>query len=192
MTLNACFVGCSLRSRRHHLERRVIGEDHVEIEIAVRSGISTGGGAKRIEPGRVIKRDQPACNFADMLFSVHAGRHYHLCRAFRFTGSIRSGGLGEEHHSAPAPQALSSTHELSHVRIQLHRVFEPAEEGGFVVTCPALPGLVTEGDTLEEARIMAQDAMRGYLESLRKDQLPIPPDTIPLSEEVHVLMPEPV
>jgi len=70
--------------------------------------------------------------------------------------------------------------------------FEPAEEGGFVVTCPALPGLVTEGDTLEEARIMAQDAMRGYLESLRKDQLPIPPDTIPLSEEVHVLMPEPV
>lgn len=26
-------------------------------------------------------------------------------------------------------------------------LFEPAEEGGFVVTCPALPGLVTEGDT---------------------------------------------
>src|SRR5450756_3146155 len=31
-------------------------------------------------------------------------------------------------------------------------LFEPAEEGGFVATCPALPGLVTEGDTLEEAR----------------------------------------
>jgi predicted RNase H-like HicB family nuclease len=27
-------------------------------------------------------------------------------------------------------------------------VFEPAEEGGFIVTFPALPGLVTEGDTL--------------------------------------------
>ena len=26
-------------------------------------------------------------------------------------------------------------------------LFEPAEEGGFVVICPALPGLVTEGDT---------------------------------------------
>ena len=38
-------------------------------------------------------------------------------------------------------------------------LFEPAEEGGFVVTCPALPGLVTEGDTLEEARAMAQDAI---------------------------------
>jgi antitoxin HicB len=40
--------------------------------------------------------------------------------------------------------------------------FEPAEEGGFVVTCPALPGLVTEGDTLEDARAMAADAIRGY------------------------------
>lgn len=41
--------------------------------------------------------------------------------------------------------------------------------GGYVVTCPALPGLVTEGDTLEEARAMATDAIQGYLESLRKD-----------------------
>jgi antitoxin HicB len=57
--------------------------------------------------------------------------------------------------------------------------FEPAEEGGFIVTCPALPGLVTEGDTLEEARIMAQDALRGYIESLRKDHLPIPSDKRP-------------
>lgn len=38
-------------------------------------------------------------------------------------------------------------------------LFEPAEEGGYVVTCPALPGLVTEGDTLEEARRMAGDAL---------------------------------
>ena len=33
----------------------------------------------------------------------------------------------------------------------LTMLFEPAEEGGYVVTCPALPGLVTEGDTMEEA-----------------------------------------
>ncbi len=36
-------------------------------------------------------------------------------------------------------------------------LFEPAEEGGFA-TCPALPGLVTEGETLEEAREMVKDA----------------------------------
>ena len=53
-------------------------------------------------------------------------------------------------------------------------VFKAAEEGGYVVTCPALPGLVTEGDTLEEARAMAVDAIRGYLESLAKDGLPPP------------------
>jgi antitoxin HicB len=69
-------------------------------------------------------------------------------------------------------------------------LFEPAEEGGFVVTCPALPGLVTEGDTLEEARAMAQDAIRAYLVSLRKDHLPIPSDKMPVKEEVRVLLPE--
>ena len=53
-------------------------------------------------------------------------------------------------------------------------VFEPAEEGGYVVTVPALPGLVTEGDSLEEAREMAKDAIRGYLESLRKHDEEIP------------------
>jgi antitoxin HicB len=55
-------------------------------------------------------------------------------------------------------------------------LFEPASEGGFTVTCPALPGLVTEGDTLEEARAMAADAIRAYLESLAKDGLPAPPE----------------
>jgi antitoxin HicB len=53
-------------------------------------------------------------------------------------------------------------------------LFEPAEEGGYVATCPALPGLVTEGDTLDEARAMVHDAIRGYLESLEKDGLPTP------------------
>ena len=53
-------------------------------------------------------------------------------------------------------------------------LFEPAEEGGYVVTCPALPGLVTEGDTLKEARAMARDAIRAYLESLKKDGVPVP------------------
>jgi antitoxin HicB len=55
-------------------------------------------------------------------------------------------------------------------------LFEPAEEGGYVVTCPSLPGLVTEGDTLKEARANAAEAIRGYLESLAKDGQPIPPE----------------
>ena len=66
-------------------------------------------------------------------------------------------------------------------------MFEPAEEGGFIVTFPALPGVVTEGDTLEEARAMAADAVRGYLESLAKDGLPAPAEdpqpSVPLIRE---------
>ena len=67
-------------------------------------------------------------------------------------------------------------------------LFEPAEEGGYTVTCPALPGLVTEGDTLEEARHMAEDALRGYLESLRKDGLAIPPDKAPITEPIEIAL----
>lgn len=47
-------------------------------------------------------------------------------------------------------------------------IFEPAEEGGYTVTVPALPGCVTEGDTFEEAVKMAKDAVNGYLASLAK------------------------
>lgn len=36
-------------------------------------------------------------------------------------------------------------------------LFEPAEEGGYVVTCPALPGMVTEGDTYEQAHERAHE-----------------------------------
>ncbi len=66
-------------------------------------------------------------------------------------------------------------------------IFEPAEEGGFVVTVPALPGVVTEGDSLEEAREMAKDAIRGYLESLRKHGEEIPLEQgEPVTERVLV------
>ncbi|MBY0512537.1 MAG: type II toxin-antitoxin system HicB family antitoxin [Gemmataceae bacterium] len=35
---------------------------------------------------------------------------------------------------------------------------EAAEEGGYVVTAPFIPGLVTEAETVEEAFEMARDA----------------------------------
>jgi len=65
-------------------------------------------------------------------------------------------------------------------------LFEPAEEGGFVVTCPALPGLVTEGDTMEEAREMAEDALRLYLETLIEDGMTIPSDKRPIAESIEI------
>lgn len=52
--------------------------------------------------------------------------------------------------------------------------FEANENGGYTVTVPALPGLVTEGKTLEDAREMAKDAIRCYIEGLKKAKEPIP------------------
>ena len=67
-------------------------------------------------------------------------------------------------------------------------VYEPKPEGGYTVTVPALPGCVTEGDTLKEARAMAIDAIRGYCESLLLDGKPLPPDTEeePLHEKLEI------
>jgi len=53
-------------------------------------------------------------------------------------------------------------------------IFEPAEEGGFIIYVPALPGCYTQGETLDEAYRMAQDAILGYIKTLRelKEEIP--------------------
>lgn len=53
-------------------------------------------------------------------------------------------------------------------------LFDSDEQGGFVVTCPALPGLVTYGATLDEARGMALDAIEGYVATLIEDNEAVP------------------
>ena len=55
----------------------------------------------------------------------------------------------------------------------------PAEEGGFNVFVPALPGCVTQGETYAEAVAMAQEAIHVYLESLIEDGDPIPEEPEP-------------
>ncbi len=64
-------------------------------------------------------------------------------------------------------------------------VLEPNERGGFTVTAPSLPAVVTQGDTREEALSNAADAIRLYLDSLRARGLPIPEDQASV-EEVRV------
>ena len=67
-------------------------------------------------------------------------------------------------------------------------VFEPQPEGGYTAIVPALPGCISEGDTLEEARGMVADAIRCYCESLLKDGESVPKDIQyePLHEKVQV------
>ncbi len=48
-------------------------------------------------------------------------------------------------------------------------VFEPDPEGGYHAYAPELPGLHTEGDTLDEAVVNAEEALRLYVEGLRDE-----------------------
>jgi predicted RNase H-like HicB family nuclease len=73
-------------------------------------------------------------------------------------------------------------------------LFEPAAEGGYTVTVPALPGVITEGDTLEEARARATDAIRGHITVLRKYRQPVPQERRaglrrPITERLRVAVP---
>lgn len=52
---------------------------------------------------------------------------------------------------------------------------QPAEEGGYIVTAPELPGCVTQGETREEALEMIKDAIQAYVDSLKGHGDPIPP-----------------
>lgn len=58
--------------------------------------------------------------------------------------------------------------------IQFNIIFRPEPKGGFTVIVPALPGCVTYGKTLKEAKEMAMDAVSGYLHSLKKHGDPVP------------------
>lgn len=52
--------------------------------------------------------------------------------------------------------------------------FRPEPEGGFTVTCPKLPPVVTYGETLEEAQANAREAIELCLDVWRQDGKEIP------------------
>ncbi len=53
---------------------------------------------------------------------------------------------------------------------QYEVAFDP-NGAGYTVTVPKLPGLVTEGNNLKDAREMAKDAIRCYLEAILKEKV---------------------
>jgi predicted RNase H-like HicB family nuclease len=53
-------------------------------------------------------------------------------------------------------------------------ILSPEPGGGFTVIVPALPGCVSFGKNLEEAKKMAKDAIEAYIASLKKHNEPIP------------------
>ena len=70
-------------------------------------------------------------------------------------------------------------------------IYEAIAEGGYQVAVPALPGIVTYGRTLDEARGMAIDAIECHLKGLIKDNEEIPDDPFvqqeqPLAEDLNI------
>lgn len=57
---------------------------------------------------------------------------------------------------------------------RLPLVFTPQPEGGYTVTSPVLPELLTEGDTLEEARTNVSDAFEAVAELYAEQGRPLP------------------
>ena len=66
-------------------------------------------------------------------------------------------------------------------------VYEPVAKG-YQVTVPLLPGLVSYGRDFAEAKEMATDAIRCYLDGLRKDDIEIPQESSLVQERVTVTL----
>ncbi len=60
-------------------------------------------------------------------------------------------------------------------------IIQPDEDGVFVAECPTLPGCISQGNTRAEALTNIQDAIQGYLASLKKHGEAVPP---PITEEI--------
>jgi predicted RNase H-like HicB family nuclease len=60
-------------------------------------------------------------------------------------------------------------------------LIEQDEDRIFVAECPSLPGCISQGKMRKEAINNIQDAIRGYIESLKKHDEPIPPS---IEEEI--------
>jgi len=65
-------------------------------------------------------------------------------------------------------------------------ILRPEPEGRFTVIVPSLPGCVTYGETLEEAKYMAIDSIKAYLESLKKRNEPIIDDSDVLESTLSI------
>ncbi len=67
-------------------------------------------------------------------------------------------------------------------KVLLHK----AEEGGYTVTVPALPGCITEGDNIDHALAMAKEAIELYVEELQSRGEDIPDDSETLEYSLHL------
>ena len=69
-------------------------------------------------------------------------------------------------------------------------VISRAVEGGYTANVPALPGCFTQGETLEETKQNAREAILLYVECMAEDGEPIPQDQPPHLQRMRVAIPQ--
>ena len=60
--------------------------------------------------------------------------------------------------------------------MNLKVIIHKAEEGGYWAEVPALPGCVSEGDTVDETKANIREAIEGYLEVVQEDNIEVGPE----------------
>ena len=53
-------------------------------------------------------------------------------------------------------------------------IIYPGEDGYWVAECPSLPGCISQGMSKEEAIVNIKEAIEGYINALKEDNLAIP------------------
>lgn len=69
---------------------------------------------------------------------------------------------------------------------KLPLVLDPQPEGGYVVTCPLLPELITEGENVQDALQNANDALAAIVEALKELNQPMPSVLQPAQEDTPI------
>jgi antitoxin HicB len=69
---------------------------------------------------------------------------------------------------------------------KLPLIFEPQPEGGYTVTCPILPELITEGETVAGALVYVQDALVAIIEAYEDLGRPLPPVLKQIVLDAHI------
>lgn len=67
--------------------------------------------------------------------------------------------------------------------------FEPAEEGGFVITFPDIPEAISQGEDVEDAKVHAADVLESALDWYLEDGLPIPAPSKPKCGQYMIELP---
>jgi len=74
---------------------------------------------------------------------------------------------------------------MKQTRMRYTVLMDKNESGGYTVTVPSLPGCISQGDTWDEARKNIEEAIAGYIETLKILKKPVP-------VEVEVTIHDPV